>query len=265
MNLDSVTPLILTFNEEANIGRTLACLPWAKRIVVVDSQSTDRTLELCGMYPQVEVFTRPFDDHASQWNFGMSQVQTPWVLSLDADYLVTGELRDEIEGLSDERAITGYFISFEFLIYGQALKTSILPPRCALFQRAQAEYVNDGHTQLLELRGESGCFANPLLHDDRKPFARWLRSQVRYADLESQKLRATHWASLSLVDRLRKLVIPAPLIIIPYCLIVRGGVRDGWRGIHYALQRFIAEFLLSYSFCRSLLFSRSPQPERPQQ
>ena len=51
--LHEITPMILTFNEEANIGRTLAKLTWAKKILIIDSGSTDRTLEIASQYPQV--------------------------------------------------------------------------------------------------------------------------------------------------------------------------------------------------------------------
>ena len=76
MDLSTITPLILTYNEAPNIDRTLASLTWASRIVVIDSQSTDATLAILSRYPQVEVFQRPFDTHAQQWNYGLEQVTT---------------------------------------------------------------------------------------------------------------------------------------------------------------------------------------------
>ena len=87
MNLAEITPLILTWNEEANIGRTLEGLTWAARIVVVDSGSTDGTAALVARHPNAELVYREFDNHAAQWNFGLDQVDTPWVLALDADYV----------------------------------------------------------------------------------------------------------------------------------------------------------------------------------
>ena len=58
MDLSTITPLILTYNEAPNIDRTLASLTWASRIVVIDSQSTDATLAILSRYPQVEVLDR---------------------------------------------------------------------------------------------------------------------------------------------------------------------------------------------------------------
>src|SRR5207244_1502325 len=81
---DAITPLIITYNEAPNIKRTLEKLGWARRIVVVDSGSTDETVDILQNYRHVEVFRRPFTDFASQCNFGIDQVTSPWVLSLDA-------------------------------------------------------------------------------------------------------------------------------------------------------------------------------------
>ena len=68
---DQITPLILTYNEAPNIGRTLEQLRWAHEIVVVDSFSTDQTLEIVSQFPQVRVFQRVFDDFVGQWDFGL--------------------------------------------------------------------------------------------------------------------------------------------------------------------------------------------------
>src|SRR3954467_8689309 len=95
--LSDVTPLILTRNEEANIGRTLAPLDWANRIVVIDSFSSDDTVTIARQMPQVDVLQRKFDNFTSQWNFGLAQIRTPWVLTLDADYVCSPKLAAEMD------------------------------------------------------------------------------------------------------------------------------------------------------------------------
>ena len=65
-----LTALIITFNEEPNIGRVLERLGWVPRVVVLDSGSTDATLAICATFANVEVFTRPFDSFAGQCNHG---------------------------------------------------------------------------------------------------------------------------------------------------------------------------------------------------
>src|SRR5215469_1156659 len=103
--IEDITPIVITFNEEANIARTLDRLTWARRIVVIDSGSTDATLEIIRSYPQVEVVHRPFDEFASQCNFGIAQVTTNWVLSLDADYELSDVLISELHRLHPEAVI----------------------------------------------------------------------------------------------------------------------------------------------------------------
>ena len=82
-----ITPLILTFNEKENIARTMAGLSWAKEVLLIDSGSTDGTLEIArSAHPNVRIVTRFFDSFAGQCNFGLTRIVTPWVLSIDADY-----------------------------------------------------------------------------------------------------------------------------------------------------------------------------------
>ena len=97
--IKEITPLIITYDEAPNIARTLDRLIWAKRIVVIDSGSTDRTIDIVRSYPQADLIHRPFDDFASQCNFGIAQVTTPWILSLDADYELSDELVNELGNL----------------------------------------------------------------------------------------------------------------------------------------------------------------------
>jgi glycosyltransferase involved in cell wall biosynthesis len=73
--LEQITPLLLTYNEAPNIARTLGKLSWAKRIVVIDSGSSDETLSLIGAYAQAEVLQHPFVDFASQCNYGLLQIR----------------------------------------------------------------------------------------------------------------------------------------------------------------------------------------------
>ena len=73
--LESITPLILTFNEEANLARTLAKLDWASEIILVDSFSDDATCEIARQRRGLKLFQREFDSHAEQWNYGLKQAR----------------------------------------------------------------------------------------------------------------------------------------------------------------------------------------------
>lgn len=249
--LNNITPLILTYNEAHNIERTLSQLTWAQRIVVIDSYSSDRTIDILQSYPQVEIFQREFDDHTSQWNYGLEQVQTEWVLSLDADYLITDSLIEELQSLSADSETDGYFAAFRYCVFGKPLKGTILPPRQVLFRKSKAIYIDDGHTQLLELSGKSDFLTEAIWHDDRKPLTRWLWAQDRYMIIESKKLTQTSPQELSWGDRLRQQKMLAPFVIFVYCLIVKQGLLDGWRGWYYAFQRMLAEIILSIRLIES--------------
>lgn len=244
MNLSSITPLVLTWNEEPNIRRCLEELRWAKRVVVIDSGSTDTTLEVCAGFPNVEVVHRPFDNHTEQWNFGLDLVRTLWVLSLDADYLLNREFVRELESLDEEGPEKAWFVSFRFLIHGRPLRGSLYPPRAALFARGTCRYTADGHTQILTINGPSGSLHTRVDHDDRKPLSRWLDSQFKYARLEAEKLTGENHPT-GLPDRLRKMIWPAAPAAFIYTLLVKGVILDGWPGWYYALQRTYAELLLS--------------------
>jgi len=253
--LDQITPLILTYNEAPNIARALAGLSWAKEIVVVDSFSDDETVAIAKSFANVRVVQRVFDNHRNQWEFGLKEtgITTPWVLALDADYVVSNDVVAEIEQLRPEEGIDGYRAKFIYCINGKRLRSGIYPPVTVLYRRDAATYVQDGHTQRVALQGTIEELRAPLMHDDRKSFRRWLRSQGRYTELEARKLAGADASELRSVDRMRRWVVVVPPAMFVYCLVVRGGVLDGWQGLYYAFQRTVAELMLAVNLGRGFV------------
>jgi glycosyltransferase involved in cell wall biosynthesis len=245
--LEKITPLILTYNEAPNIGRTLEKLRWAGDIVVVDSFSEDETLEILSTFPQVRVFQRKFDSFAGQCNFGLTEtaIATDWVLNLDADYELTEDVVSEIHLLNPNQTTIGFRAAFTYCIYGRRLRSGIYPPVTVLFRRAGAHYREDGHAHRVVLEGRIENLKAPILHDDRKSLSRWFEGQSRYTKLEAQKLLNSSVDGLSWTDRIRRWRVVAPAAMLVYCLIFRGGVLDGWAGFYYAFQRSLAELMLS--------------------
>lgn len=246
--LTHVTPLILTYNEAPNIARSLSALNWARDIVVVDSFSDDDTVAIAKSFPLVRVFQRAFDCHRNQWEFGLKEtgILTPWVLALDADYVVSDSLVAELGQLKPDAETAGYRASFVYCIKGRKLRSGIYPPVTVLYRRDAATYVQDGHTQRIALEGAIQDLRAPMFHDDRKSLRRWFKSQSKYTELEAQKLRAADPAELGFADRLRRWPFVVPPVMLVYCLIVRGGILDGWAGFYYAFQRAMAEAMLSH-------------------
>ena len=240
-----ISVLLITYNEAPNIARVLKKLQWAAEIVVVDSGSDDGTLSILERDPLVRVMHRSFDSFAGQCNFGLYQVRSDWVLSLDADYVLSDELISELRRFTDRADRAGYQVRFVYGIGGKPIRSGLYPPRTVLYRKNRAKYVDDGHGHRVQIDGSRGKLKGTILHDDRKPLARWFRNQISYAEREAQKLLTTETSSLSIQDKLRRTGWIVPLIILPYCLIVRRGLLDGWAGWAYALQRLTAEVMLA--------------------
>src|SRR5215471_842160 len=243
--LDSITPLLITFNEAPNIQRVLEKLSWARRIVVIDSGSTDGTLDIMAQYPQVEIVHRPFDSFAEQCNFGLAQIKSEWVLSLDADYELSDDLVRELHQLQQADSVAGYRAAFVYRIYGRPLRGTLYPPRTVLYRVQGAAYVNEGHGHRVSVPGEVRTLQGVIYHDDRKPLSRWFSSQQKYARIEADHLLTSSRAELSCVDRIRLMGWPAPLLVFFYVLLAKGCVLDGWAGWFYTLQRVLAETMIA--------------------
>lgn len=253
-----ITPLILTWNEAPNIGRTLEKLTWAKRIVVVDSFSADETEAICRRFPQVEFVQRKFESFADQCNFGLTLIRTPWVLSLDADYVLSDGLVSELQSMPSVSHLAGYSVRFVYCVCGRPLRASLYPPRIVLYRREQARYRDDGHCHRVQIEGEIGNLRGTIYHDDRKPLSRWLQMQDRYATLEARKLLTTPPAALTWPDRLRRQVWLAPGLMFFYTLLGKGLLLEGRRGWYYVFQRTLAETLLALRLLEARL-ERSPK------
>lgn len=242
--LDHITPVILCFNEEDNLPRTLKALAWARRVLIIDSGSTDDSLAICADFANVEVVHNPFESFAQQCNFALRQnIVTDWVLSMDADYVLTDELVSELAQLDPNSEYSAFAITFSYLIDGTPLRGSLYPPRVSLYRHQSSRYAQDGHAHRVQIQGEIGALSEKIQHDDRKPYERWISAQKRYALQEATKLKETSWEKMNTADKLRWLGV-SPIIIWPYTLIWKKLALDGWAGFKYCRQRFTAEWLL---------------------
>ena len=258
----SITPLILTFNEEPNLRRCLERLTWAVQVVIIDSGSTDGTADIAAEFPNTRLMVRAFDDHTTQWNFGVDAVETNWVLALDADYVLSPDFEKEVAATISDTSHDAFFASFRYLVEGKPLRACLYPPRAVLFRKDRCRYREDGHTQLLEIAGSSAMLEARIDHDDRKPLSRWLVSQDKYAKLEAEKLLSLPAEQLHFNDRVRRTMILGPVLVFFYTLLFRGVILDGWHGWFYAFQRTLAEIMLSLRLLERRLMADAASDSR---
>jgi glycosyltransferase involved in cell wall biosynthesis len=245
--LDEIGVVILTYNEASNIARTLDALKAFPEVVVLDSGSTDETEQIVRGYNNARMVRRPFDNHAAQWNFGIGGcgLRRPWVLALDADYVLPEALVLEISRLSPPATVAGYRGAFRYCTNGKRLSADLYPRVVILFRRERAHYVQVGHTQRVVIEGRIVDLAQTIDHDDRKPLLRWFASQQKYAMLEAEYLLGAASASLRASDRIRLMAWPAPILVFFYTLFAKRCLLDGWPGWFYVLQRTLAEILIA--------------------
>ena len=260
--LDQITPVLLTYNEEMNIGRTLERLGWASDVVVVDSHSTDETGTIARSKPYVRLIQRVFDSHARQWNFALheSGIKSEWVLALDADYFLTDEFIGELAQLRPDTDVNGYFAAFRYCVWGRPLRGALYPPVGVLYRKEKARYVQDGHTQRVKIDGRVLSLQSKILHDDRKTLSSWLQSQDRYMQLEARHILQAKWADLGVADKVRRFSPLAPFLAFGYCYFLKWGWLDGRCGLYYAIQRMLAESLLTLRLIERHLSGAASSP-----
>jgi len=239
----NITPIILTYNEEPNIGPTLASLAWASRIVVVDSGSTDRTAEIARSFANVAWFVRDFDSHRAQWSYAIdgTSIDTRYVLALDADMRPGSGFVEELAGFIIQDGCAA-MVPFEYRIHGRALLGSIYPPQVRVFDRHEIVVEQRGHTQVFHTPAPLHHFRAKLVHEDHKSFSRWLANQLKYAELEAKRIRGAQ--AVTLRDRLRQSGI-SPAIWGAYAYLRAGGPLKGRASCAYAQERMVFEALLA--------------------
>src|SRR5438094_9040265 len=233
----SVTPLVLTYNEEPNIARTLDSLRWAERVVVLDSHSTDATESIDRSFPNVDCQVRTFDCHRTQWEYGIhhADIRSDFVLALDADMSVPAAFVEEMKESFLDGKYAGAITPFEFRILGRPLAGSIYPAQLRVFRRDVIAVSQQGHTQEFTMKNPAIYrFKTALIHDDRKALERWVSSQASDSALEAKRITAGcayRWR-----DRLRELGV-MPILAGGLAYIRAGGPLRGAAAARYAYER----------------------------
>jgi len=261
--LDHITPVLLTYNEEQNIRRTLSRLGWAKDIVVVDSGSTDGTLAVLASFPNVRLFKRSFDSHGNQWRYAVEQTQvaTDWILRLDADYQVSDVLIAELASLDPNASVSAYRVLFDYAIFSRNLLSSLYPANTVLLRKGHFSVRDRGHTEGWDVNGPVATLRATIIHDDWKTTRQWLIGQARYMQRELDYLQASKGG---LVRWLRLRPPLMPIAVFLYCLFGKGIFLNGRAGVFYALQRMVAEAVLSLMMLEEKLRADADRSNRHQ-
>ena len=176
--------IITTYNEEVNIAECIESVLWADEILVVDSFSTDRTVEIAQRYP-VQLLQREYFGSAAQKNWALDRVKHPWVLIVDADERVPEPLAGEIlRTLASNPAVDGYYIKRENLFIDRVIEHSgwSTDKVIRLFRTGKGRYPNRRVHADLAIDGPTPLLENSFLHYTFRSFDQYFDKFLNYAE-----------------------------------------------------------------------------------
>jgi glycosyltransferase involved in cell wall biosynthesis len=262
-----VSVLLLTFNEAINLPRCLDALTWCDDIAIVDSGSTDETINIARAR-NVRVLNNPFQDFAAQRNFGLAEAgfRHPWVLHLDADEVVTPTFVERLLALQPSDEIDAFYIPSKLIMLDQSLPHAGIYPsyQVRLGRLGRLRFHQVGHGQREDMpRNRVGTFDEPYLHYSfSHGLKSWLKRHLEYAEAEAnvlvnarrdKSIRIRELLSSDKVTRRRSVKLLAflmplsmrPLVRFIYVYIIRRGFLDGRAGFLYAFMLATYEAMIA--------------------
>ena len=238
--MNNISVIIIAKNEESNISETLESIKWADEIVVVDSKSNDRTRDVAKRFTD-KVFVREFDDFSSQKNFAISKASCEWVLSIDADEVITELLADEIKhAVAENPDFDGYYINRINYMYGKRLNYYCQPDyKLRLFKRSKGIFVQPVH-EYVECNGQTDVLKNSMLHFSIRNFKEHMQKARVYTTLEIQSEKSKN--NLRILRCLVSLAIK-PISRVFQSYILMKGFKEGLVGFVISINSGYVEFL----------------------
>ena len=224
----SLSVAIITYNEEANLARTLASFAWADEIVIVDSGSTDGTAEIAANF-HVRFVVETWKGFGAQKNSALSKCTSEWVLSLDADEEVSPALASEIQALlAGNPAHAAWLVPRRNLFLGRPLQYGGYYPdrKLRLVRNGAAQFEERSVHETIQYSGSTGILRGELIHHAYPTLAIYIEHMDRYSSLG---------ANMLLEKRVRfnfvSGVLLNPVLTFFYNYLVRGGFLDGREGL----------------------------------
>ena len=236
-----VSAVIITLNEERHLGPCLDSLRWVDEIVVVDSGSTDRTRDLAKQ-AGARVLFKEWPGYGAQKNFGFDQARGEWVLIVDADERVSGDLAEEIQARLAKGALgvhAAYDVPRQNYFFGQWLRWAGAYPdrQIRLIRRGAARYNDLPLHEHLLVDGEVGHLSGYLVHEAARTVAERLAKVNRHTDSAaietSKKRRRVRWWDL----------VIRPAVVFGKLYILKRGFRDGLAGLTHCGLQGVYEFV----------------------
>lgn len=181
--------IIIAYNEERIIEKCLQKLYWADEIIVIDSGSTDATVVICEKYNAKVIFNK-FVDYGTQKQFALHQTQNDWVLSLDADEVLSDELINEIQSLDFSKGYSGYLIPRTHVFLNKIFKfgSENKKPILRLFDKTKGGFTADKVHEVIKIQGNIGYLKNEMLHYTVFDVSTAIQKQVKYSLLSGELL-----------------------------------------------------------------------------
>lgn len=234
----SISAVVITYNEEPNIERCLAGLVFADEIVVLDSFSTDRTVELARRFTD-KISRREFVGYADQKNAAMELASNDWVLIVDADEVVTDSLAAEIRRVVESDKFAAYRMSRLSYFWGKPIRHCGWYPDYVtkLVRRSKSRYPDRLVHETPDVDGPVGTLTSDLMHYTYRDLDELCRKMVAYARAAARQKLADGERF-----RLHKLLF-APGLAFLKKYIVKQGFRDGLRGFVICAMTQVGVFL----------------------
>jgi glycosyltransferase involved in cell wall biosynthesis len=233
-----ITAILITLNEEKNLDACLAGIRWADEIIVVDCGSHDGTKEIALKYTD-QFHYRAWESYSRQKAHALGLASNEWVLSLDADERVTGELAEEMQRAAGSGAADGYLLKRDNYFLGRLMTGGGWQHdhQMRLFRKSRAKVTDRLVHESFEIDGKVGRLSNPLQHFTYTSIAAAFGKMNEYTSLEAIEYAASRKSSGGAV-------VLHPLSSFLRGYVSRGGYRDGVHGLVLSLLNAASTMLL---------------------